>query len=373
MFLLEVHDYSVFSLVYLVFAQGWSIALSGVCDTWARLRTAGMTAGSWANYTGALAAISGTSAVVTLLVGLLMFHSVVEASAMAVGVGASLYRQAARYYQAGVRGPHAVLLSDGIAVVGFLGALVVLHVADQAMLTALLLAWALSGLASAAFYLPGAFRDGGPTAWYRRNRTTVRSLLGESLLMDAGAVATPMLVAPTLGLHNFGIYRSVSSLSVPIQLLIDPIRPNLSQLPLRRAVSTQAVATAVTLSASVGAAAHAALTYLVPIALPFSPVLTELRHFALPCGVFVTFQVMTYILNILARIHVSHRRLIIGRATHTVFAILLPVVGALLAGLPGAVWCFVATSASTVVIWLLLLILSARRGVRPAHSGPSLP
>jgi hypothetical protein len=360
-FLLEVRDYGAFAFVYLVFAQGWSIALSAVCDTWARQRVANVSAGSWGSYTGALGTISGASAIVALLVALPMFDSPLQASAMAVGVGASLYRQAARFHHAATRGPWAVLPSDVVAVVVFLAALVAGQALGHPLLTSLLLAWAVSAVAAAAFYLPGAFRDGGLASWYRRNRTIARSLLGESLLMDAGAAGTPMLIAPVLGLHDFGIYRSVSSLSVPVQLLIDPVRPYLSQAPLKRIISPQVVAALFTIAALLCGAVFAILRYLVPVALSFSPVLRELSAYALPCGLFLAFQFLTFVFNIFARMHVNHRRLIVGRIGHTVLAIAVPITGAVVGSVSGAIWGYVFTTALTVALWLGLLLVTPRQ------------
>jgi hypothetical protein len=67
------------------------------------------------------------------------------------------------------------------------------------------------------------------------------------------------------------------------------------------------------------------------------------------------------VLNIIARMRVGHRRLIAGRGVHTVFAVGLPVAGAALAGVDGAIWCFVATTALTVIIWTVLLASGARQ------------
>ena len=106
-FLLPVGKYGAFSLVYLVFAEGWSIQLSAVCDTWARSRAAGTTAGTWADYTGALAAVGAVAALITFAVGWPVLDSALLAAAMAVAVGATLYRQGARYHHASrtARGP----------------------------------------------------------------------------------------------------------------------------------------------------------------------------------------------------------------------------------------------------------------------------
>ena len=360
-FTLPVRDYGAFSLVYLVFAEGWSIELSAVCDTWARRRGVGESAGTWGDYTRALAGVSGLAAVVTLLVGLPLYGSTVPALAMAAAVAASLYRQGARYHQAVERGPRAVLPSDSVAVLTLVAALVGFHLLGQPLLTALLLAWAVSSVASAVFFLRRSFRGAGPVAWYRRNSRTVRTLLSESLLMDAGAAGTPVLVAPILGLQNFGIYRSVSSLSVPIQLLIDPVRPYLSQLRVRRVMSVPVLVALAAVAGALGLAGYAALVVVVPAVLSFSPVLMALSGFALPCSLFLAFQFLTYVFNIFARMHVGHRRLILGRAFHTVFAISLPITGAVIGSVTGAIWCFVATTMLTVVIWSILLGGAAQR------------
>lgn len=366
MLLLPVRDYGAFSLVYLVYAEGWSILLSAVCDTWARLRAAGGSAGTWGDYTRASAAIALVSAVVTGIVGVPVLGSFVDGAAMAIAVGAFLYRQGARYHHAVALGPRAVVPSDTVAVVVLAAGVVCLRLAGQPLMTSLLLAWAASGIASAAFFLRGAMRGRGATDWYRRNDRTVRTLLGDSLLMDAGAAGTPVLIAPILGLHNFGIYRSVSSLSVPVQLLIDPVRPYLSQLRLKRVGSPAVIAAMVTLAGLLCLAAYSLLTFVVPAALTFSPVLVALSKYALPCGLFLALQFLTYVFNIFARMHVSHRTLVVGRACHTVFAILLPILGAVLGSVTGAIWCYVATTSLTVVLWMTLVVVAARRSARTA-------
>lgn len=364
--LLPVSDYGAFSLVYLVYAEGWSVVLSAVCDTWARLRGAGSSAGRWADYAGALSTVCAVSAVVTLAAGWATFGAPLPAVAMAVATGATLYRQGARYHHAVARGPRAVVPSDAVSVLTFAGSLLGLRMAGEPLLTAVLCAWAASAIASAAFYLGGSLGGGGTASWCRRNAPTVRALLSESLLMDVGAAGTPLLLAPILGLHNFGIYRSMSSLSVPVQLLIDPVRPNLSQIRLRRVTGVPVVAALFAVAALFCGAVYAALTFVVPLALSFSPVLVALSRFALPCGLFLGLQFLTYVFNIFARMHVSHRRLILGRVSHTVFAISVPITGAVLGSVAGALWCYVFTTALTVLLWLGLLLLGRRGQEEPA-------
>ncbi|RBY89833.1 hypothetical protein DQ240_02655 [Blastococcus sp. TF02A-26] len=367
--LLPVDDYGTFALVFLVFAEGWSILLSAVADTWARVRAAGSSAGSWADYTGALAAVGAVAGVVTLAVGWPVLGSGGLAATMAVAVTATLYRQGARYHHAVEHGVRAVLPSDAVAVVVLVAVLAALLLADRSLLTSLLVAWAVSAVAAAALFTRGALRGGGPVGWYRRNRRTVRVLLGESLLMDAGATGTPVLVAPVLGLYDFGVYRSVSSLSVPIQLLIDPVRPLISQVSLRRLATARVAGGLLAVATALTVVGYLALEFVVPAVLSFSPVLSALSDFAVPCGLFIGLQFLTYVLGILARMRVAHRRLLVGRAVHTVFAIALPLLGAVLGSASGAIWGFVVSTGMTVVIWTALLV-GAARGPDPAPAAP---
>ncbi|MGY1804720.1 hypothetical protein ACI78T_15675 [Blastococcus sp. SYSU D00922] len=371
-FLLPVADYGAFALVYLLFAEGWSIQLSAVCDTWARRRAAGSSAGTWGDYSRALAVLSGAVALLTLVVGWWVYESSLLGASMALAVGASLYRQGARYHHAVEHGPGSVVPSDVVAVLGLVAGVVGLGASGQPLLTSLLLAWAVSSLVAAALFLKGARRGRGPVAWYRRNAPTVRVLLGESLLMDLGAAGTPLLVAPVLGLYRFGIYRSVSSLSVPLQLLIDPVRPYLSQIGMARLVRPPVLGTLLAAATALGVAGYAVLAHAVPAFLSFSPVLVALSDFAFPCALFLGFQFLTYVMNIFARMHVSHRRLLVGRSVHTVFAVALPVGGAVLWSVSGAIWGFVVSTALTVIIWSGLLVSGARED-RIAASRPELP
>jgi hypothetical protein len=366
---LEVRDYGAFSLAYLVLAQGWSIALSAVCDTWARQRNGRVDGTEWADYASAIATIAGSAAVVAFAVAWPVFGGALPAAAMALAIGATLYRQGARYHDAVARGPRAVLGSDTVMVLTFVLAFVALRLLDRQLLSSLLWAWAVASVASASLFLRGAFGGRGLGHWYRGRRRTARTLLSESLLMDAGFTGTPLLLAPILGLAHFGIYRSLYSLSVPLQLLIDPLRPNLSQLPLKRITSRPVLVPVIAVAAALAMFGYLGLAFAVPAALSFSPVLAALSDHAAAAGLFVGFQFLNYLIVVFARMHVPHRRLVVGRACHSVFAVLLPVGGAAVAGLSGAMWCFVITIASSAAMWLVLLLIHSDRQTRALNAG----
>lgn len=358
--LLDVSDFGAFSLCYLVFAWGWSIELSAICDTWARQRRS-TSSPTWTSYASALGQLSVVAAAVAVAVAAPVYQSLPRALLTGLATGAAMYRLGGRFHHAATGRARSVLLSDATSVITFLGLLGILAgTFSSARLDSLLIAWALSGLASSLFYpARGILRGGGVRRWYRNHRRVLAPLLGESLLMDTGSIATPMLISPLLGLADFGIYRSVSSVSLPVQLIVDPIRPNLSQMPARILLGRVATTAVLGSALALGAMTYAALTLLAPLLGAVSPVLRELSAYASAAGTFVFFAFWGYFLYIAARAHVSHANLLRGRALQTVFAVAAPVVGLTVGDLPGAIWGFVAASGTTPLIWALLL--------RPRH------
>lgn len=368
---LDVGDYGAFSVAYLVFAWGWSITLSAICETWARVRSGRVD--DWPRYSPALVQLSLIGAAAGTFAGALAYEQPWLAVPTGAAVGLTMYRLGARYHHSVVRGPHAVLASDAVGVLVFgtvLGA-TVLSSPGNALL-ALVLSWVTSALAGAAFFRPTSVAGGGGLrGWYRRKGGTVRPLLGESLLMDAGSVGTPMVLAPLLGLADFGVYRSVSSVSLPVQLLMDPIRPNISQT--RPALMLGGPVTAVVhvVAVLLSVACYAAFLWVLPVLFAFSPVLLALSEFALACSAFVGVAFLGYFYYILARVHLQHSRLLLGRVVQTVFAIALPVVGFALAGLSGAIWGFVVNAAVTAIVWTMLIFRDRARIVGAGRDAPA--
>lgn len=370
LFLLDVSDFGAFSLCYLVFAWGWSIELSTICDTWARER-AHRPSMSWPKYASALTQLSLAGAIVAIGLGIPTYGSVAPALLTAVATAAAMYRLGGRFHHAATSRSRSVLLSDTVSVLIFAGLVWVLAGTGIASrLDSLLIAWASSGLLSCLFFpAPGMMRAGGLRDWYHLHQRTIRPLLGESLMMDAGSIGTPMIMSPLLGLSNFGIYRSVSSVSLPVQLIIDPIRPNLSQMPATTLLGRTAALVVLGGAALLGSGAFGVLVLLAPVLSAVSPVLGELGAHALACGIFVSVAFTGYYLYIAARAHVRHENLIRGRAVQTLFAIASPLTGLLLGGLPGAIWGFVAANTATPLIWLFLLRReSGARGVKRTQS-----
>lgn len=355
--LLSREDYGAFSVPYLIFALGWSIMLSAVCDTWARRRTLDPDRQAWERYSGALLMGACFMSLVALGVSVAVLGSLGDAVAAAAGAGANIYRLGARYFHSASRGPQTVLASDLVGVVAFfltVAAALNLHIGP---LSGVLIGWALASIVSSLLFFPPRLNRGsGLIAWVRQRRATILPLLGESLLMDLGSIGAPLAMAPFLGSGNFGAYRSIASASVPIQLMLDPIRPNIAQMRPATVISRKVLVLVLGVATLVAAACFVVLTVLLPQLHFVGGALATLADYAVPCTIYVAVACIGHFYYIVSRGVLAHGALVKGRALQTVLHIVLPFSGLLLNGLDGAVWGFVAANASAAPVWPALLI-----------------
>jgi hypothetical protein len=354
-------DYGVFSVPYLLFALGWSMTLSAVCDTWARDRAGSPGHDDWRSYSGALSMGAGIVALVTLAVSLVVFGHWVNAMAAAAGVGANIYRLGARFFHSASKGPQAALASDMAGVCVFALALAATLFFHLSTLTGVLTGWALSSLASSfLFPRPWLGSGAGLINWVRQRRARIVPLLGESLLMDAGSVGAPLAMAPFLGTANFGAYRSLSSVAMPIQLALDPIRPNISQMPPALLLSRKVLFGVLGIAALMALACFGVLGIVLPQLHFVTGALATLAHYAVACTMYVAVGFLGHFYYIVSRGILAHGNLVKGRAIQTAMHILLPFSGLFLNGLDGAVWGFVAANAAASLVWPAFLLRQHR-------------
>lgn len=350
-------DYGAFSVPYLIFALGWSMTLSAVCDTWARGRAQGPEQHEWNSYSGALLTGAGIAAVVTLGVAGVVFGNWGNAVAAATGVGANIYRLGARFFHSASKGPQAVLASDLAGVAVFVLTVAAALFFHLGALAGVLAGWALASVASSLLFLPPRPRRGeGLVAWVRHRRARILPLLGESLLMDAGSIGAPLAMAPFLGTANFGAYRSISSVAMPIQLTLDPIRPNISQMPPRVLLSRKVLLGVLGIAALMALGCFAVLGVVLPQLHFVAGALATLAHYAAACTIYVAVGFLGHFYYIVSRGILAHHSLVKGRAIQTVMHIAFPFGGLFLNGLDGAVWGFVAANAAAALVWPSFLL-----------------
>lgn len=368
--LLPAAAYGRFSIVYLVYAAGASSVFSVICEAWGRTVDARAHEQArddeWRRYSGALLGFSSMFGVVAGGVALLIDIGWVNAALGAVAVLTLVHRTGSRYFETHIGDWRHVVRGDVANVCGATAAFAVGLLLGWEPLTVALAAWAAGSTASVA----GSRRPhlAGPAAlrrWIASHRRMIRPLLADSLLLDAGAIGTPYLLAPILGLAPFGVYRAVSNVATPVQLTLNPLRPLVSASPRERLLSPRLLVPAAALLTAAGVAC-----YLILVALPGLPfrlgVLSELYQVALPASLFVPANGLSFYIYLVARSHAAPARILQARVAQTILALVIPLSGALLGGLQGAVWGFTGSALAFVVIWWI----AVTRGPRSSTDDP---
>lgn len=358
--------FGLFSLQYLVFALGVSVGLSAVSEPWLRTELTRGHRSPWSDYSNALLYLSAATALVTLILSLIVPGLAVIAVTGAIAAGANVYRSGVRYHQVRTGRWRLVLTADlvGVGVTVSVWAALVFGT-DLDRLLALSLAWMLGGVAAACVsQRPSVQNPRSLASWYRPHRDQIVPLLKDSLLMDIGSIATPFAVAPLLGMADFGVYRAVSNVAAPVRLVLNPLRPVLAGRPLNAFRSLSRIALVTGLSVAFGAAAGIALLLIGSLHVELGS-LTALADHALPTGLFVAANFLTLFYYMLARAHLSGSALLVGRILQTVLAIVLPLAGALVGQLSGAIWFYAIGTALSGIVWVLVVL---RGRVQPTRA-----
>ncbi len=369
--ILPPEGYGTFSFGYLVFAFGWSLQLSIICDSWARTRGVAGLPSAWRSYWPPVMQLSLLAGVAAGAATVAVFHDVSIALLLVVSVALNLYRLGGRFYYSAMGHRRLPVGSDASTIAVFAATVIVFRIfpiGDD--LFTVTLAWATSSLAGALFFLPAKAAPGsGLVTWYRARKTVVHTLLGDSLLMDLGANAVPAVLAPLLGAKNFGIYRGISSVATPVQLVLDPLRPTLAQLTLPVLAGRRYLFAVMGVAGMMAAGCYVVLAAIVPQTGLASTTLGSLSEFAVACAIFVAMNFLGHFYYIASRNHLPRRELFAGRVVQTVGAIAGPMLGLLLGGLSGAIWGFVAASAVSSAGWLLLVQYQnqVQRSEAPVH------
>lgn len=354
----QAEEAGQFAVVYLIFALAWSLTLSIICDAWVRVRaTATAEQNSWTHYSPAASQLAIIAGLVGFGVGFAVYGAAPVALAAAIGIAANVSRLGSRYYRVVSHGPVSVIISDVATIVVFIGTLFSATFLEIGLSLALATAWAISNLVGALFYRPSRWRrHTNLLTWIRGRRHAVSLLLKDSILMDAGANLAPLAMMPIMGASGFGIYRAVSSVATPVQLLLDPLRPNISQLPAAVVTGKKTLAAVLAAAVAMSAAAYAVLVVVIEGWGLFPGVLTDLAYYALPCALFVAANLVGHFYYICARARLSQKSILTGRIFQTAVSIAFPLAGLLAFNLGGAIWGFALAAVCSGTVWLLLVL-----------------
>ena len=338
-------------MVYLVYAAGSSAVYSVIADAWTRAWQARGRRSDWRHYSSALVVFSLGFGVAAIPVGLLAGLGVGDALLSAVAVTALVFRTGSRYYEARI-GEWRLVIQGDVANLALAGASLALTLRlDWDPVTIVLAVWAVGSVAGLVVSKRMVWVSSRPLRrWCVLHRREIRSLLADSFLLDVGAVGTPYAVAPLLGLANFGVYRAVSNVATPVQLILNPLRPLLAGTSKPRLLSLRVLAPMALLLTMAGMACYVILMWIPSLPVRLG-VLSDLSQVAIPASLFVPANGLSFYLYLVARTYADPRRLFQARMTQTALAILCPVMSALGGGLQGAVWGFSGSALSFPLLW----------------------
>ena len=358
---LEPSDYGAYSIQYLAFALASSVGTSLVSESWLRRDLHEKRRSSWADYSAVLGYLSLVAGLLVLAGSLLMPVLASSSWIGAVAVAASTYRVGARYYAVRLHQHKYVFAADIAGLIVTVGAWLAVLLVSTHSLQSMVAVWAVGAAASALFSRwPSIQRPRLVREWLREHKNHVKPLLRDSLLQDAGAVGTPYLLAPVLGLAAFGTYRAVSNVSAPVRLVLTPLRPSLASVPLATHRSFARIVSIVCGAAFFGVAAYVCLAWIRQSELNLGT-LNELGPFALPTALYVAANFLGHYYYVPARAHSSGKALMTGRVFQTIIVIVLPIVGVVVAGLSGAIWAYATATFLWAVVWMVIVL--RKRGI----------
>jgi hypothetical protein len=350
---LSATQYGLFSIYFLVFAFASSLVLSIVAEPWVRISNTDRA--PWESYCTALCLVAASTIIPTAFLGMAT-GSLLSGIALSIAVALATFRIGARYFATVTNSFRFVGPADLASIVAMVGCFFLARPFVSSDLDAVSVAWCASTLAAACLSKPIrlALRGRG---WYRKHRSSIRPLLTDSLLLDAGVIGVPLVISPILGIAAFGVYRSVSSAALPVRLILTPVRPFMERRPLPFFLSIKVLAAIAAAGALIGVSVYAVLL-LIDLQDWFqSSVLSQLAHFALPVGLFVMFNFVGNFYYLVSRTHSYGSTLLLYRFVSLAGAIVLPIAGVLLFGLSGAIWAF---ALNTIVLALFVVGLLRR-------------
>jgi len=346
--------YGRFSLVYLVYGFSLSVGLSVICEPWVR-----------SNRHDGEKHFAQMSVVLAFVFGLLaalvgnIYLSVDQAVLLAVAVAFASYRAQARYFAAAMRDIRHVLPADAVSAVLTLAVWLILKSATGG-LTALCVAWLVgSALAVALSLRPAVPSLSAVRSWFKTYWHSIRVLWAESSVLDLATYAVPYSLTFTLEISQLAVYLAASSLLIPVRLILVPMRPLVIRHKPAWHIHPIRVAAVVALGAALGLFMWGCLAYIAHLHILSGSTIHELATaFAGTIGVYIAANFISTYYYYVARVFAGSNGLLIRRVAISLLAIALPLVGAGVLGLPGAIWARVIVAAidAATVIWLVHLV-----------------
>lgn len=358
---LDPQNYGAFSLIYLAFAFGVSISYSTVSEVWVKIRNDDSCVddcrrggSDWHEYSRALLGLTGIICFLACALALVISDLSPSAALAGLAVSFALFRAGARYFEVRSGDFKRALRADLLMFSGTavsVAVLILFKLPPTAW--SIFGCWAIGGMAAVCVSnAPGFSVRSGFWNWVGRHRRVATPLLGESLLMDLGALGTPLLLFPLFNLGTFGVYRAVSSAAAPVRIVLNPLRPVLAGTQAVSLVSRFATVRIAYASAGVGSLVSCVL-YLVGYNGWRIGVLSELSAYWSLVGVYVMANMFGHYWYLVARLHCGAKVLYSMRLLQTALAVAGPLTGALIFELPGAIWGLSVATLVSACGWMI--------------------
>lgn len=351
-FLFDPSDFGTFSLLYIALSIGNAAAYSVVCEPWSSRAPSEET---WEQYATILALIALASGVPVILLGAAVGEFVVGL-VLAVAVMASVYRIGSRYYSVVVRHREFISGPDTATVLVLIVLMALMGQVGFSLLT-VSSAWAIAALV-------GLFLSERPAriattkeirSWFTERWSTIKYLLVDASLTEAGTAGVPLGMAPIMGFGDFGIYRSASSMTSPVRMVLNPLRPNIARMTLSQAIGLRSAGFGIALAVAAGSFIFVGLEAVGFLGLFDGSTIAALSNLPVAVAVFVGSYAVTVFSYFSLRTQVGGKPLVVYRVVQLVLFAVLPIGGYYLAGVSGAIWGRSASSIVTVVLsWAMM-------------------
>lgn len=352
---LEPAMFTQFSIIYLVFAFGSSLSLSVVSEPWIRGINELDRGRAWPAYSIVSLAVSLLAGVIALGASYFLDFSALNALIAASAVTFAVLRLNIRYFAVEQREAKLVLGGDfGLMIPIALGFLLIMAGLVQPDAQFVLSTWAIGGAISLLF---GRVRSAGTMLdlrrWFETHRNHISVLIKDSLILDLSAIGTPLLLLPTLGPMNFGIYRAVSNVAAPVRLILSPLRPIIVGRGRMSATRYMEIGFVAAIALTFGIVA-AAVLLLVSKYSPQLGTIGPLASWPAPVGLFVAANFFGHYFYLIARGRSGVRNLMLGRYVQTATTILPPLLGGWIWGLSAAIWGIAIGVLVSALYWAIL-------------------
>jgi hypothetical protein len=365
---LETRDFGYFSATYLVVALFLSASFSILCEPWQR----GNSSESWEVYGTVLTFIAVVATLVTSLVAWMVSRDVTLMIILALACGLTIFRAGSRYFSLVRRDLMRVNGGDIAFVISISGGWVITSIQVlPSSLTAFSSIWLIASAAAALWSQRPYFAfKSHLSSWKDSHSRVAAPLLVDSSLLDLAGIGVPFILIPILGIAGFGTYRGISNVSSPIKLLLAAVRPYFGRLHGRQMARFRTFALVVGLSCVPGAILFGFLSMISHLDRSIGA-LSAVSEYALQAGLVSAFTLVNGTYYILGRLQLSGRDILTGRTINLLVGIGLPLGGAVVWGVEGAIDGFTLAMGIFAVTWFWQ-VRTVARNTQKAQPTPSV-